>query len=168
MVKEIILQLLFSEVTKIQFYGLIFLLGSFTVASLSDLRRMAAQKDFMEVWLLFTVIISLYDIYLVWNETLTPSGFFLKWILIVGFALASWKYVHFLFSLADMDIAAITSMASLLSPFYIIVFYLLLLILNHIMAPSLKKFGNGFLYPFLPVVFTSSVLILIIVILNFV
>ena len=34
----------------LQTYGLVFLLGSLTVASLSDLRRLAAQKDFAEVW----------------------------------------------------------------------------------------------------------------------
>jgi len=32
-----------------QLYGLIFLLGSFTVATLSDLKRMSAQRELLEI-----------------------------------------------------------------------------------------------------------------------
>ena len=39
-------------------YGLFFLLGSFTVASLSDLRRMSAQSEFLHVWVLAAVALA--------------------------------------------------------------------------------------------------------------
>ena len=55
--------LIVSPYTAVQLYGLVFLIGSLTVASLSDLRRMAAQKDFAEVWVVFTAAFFAYDFY---------------------------------------------------------------------------------------------------------
>src|SRR5262249_21194146 len=37
------------ELSPLQRYGLAFLLGSFAVATLSDLRRLSAQREFLEV-----------------------------------------------------------------------------------------------------------------------
>ena len=45
------------QVQSWQPLGLAFLLGSFTVATLSDLRRLSAQREFVEVWWLFIVAV---------------------------------------------------------------------------------------------------------------
>src|SRR5262249_38676771 len=41
------------ELAPMQQFGLAFLLGSFTVATWSDLKRLSAQREFVEIWLLF-------------------------------------------------------------------------------------------------------------------
>ncbi|MFH1126185.1 MAG: hypothetical protein V1703_03590, partial [Candidatus Altiarchaeota archaeon] len=75
-----------TSVGNLQFYGFLFLLGSFTVASLSDLKRMAAQKEFAEVWLLFTLAAFLYDFYRL-SGSAYIDVFAVKWVMIGIFAL---------------------------------------------------------------------------------
>ncbi len=41
--------------------GLAFLLGSFAVATWSDLKYLAAQREFLEVWLVFLVVVLIHD-----------------------------------------------------------------------------------------------------------
>src|ERR1043166_9348491 len=41
--------------------GLAFLLGSFAVATWSDLKHLSAQREFLEVWLNFLDAVGLYD-----------------------------------------------------------------------------------------------------------
>ena len=43
--------------------GLAFLLGSFSVATWSDLKRLSAQREFLEIWLVFLVGMLGYDLY---------------------------------------------------------------------------------------------------------
>lgn len=142
-----------SEV--IQLYGLIFLLGSFTVASLSDLRRMAAQKDFAEVWALFTMILFAYDLYVLTNIGL----FLLKWSLIVLFLVIAIRMTNTQV-ISFMDVTAVCAVISLLGPAHIVIYFALLLVTKEILSPILRKFGEGGSYPFLPIVWTATVVIL--------
>ncbi len=58
------MNLLSLALSQFQLYGLIFLLGSFSVATLSDLKTMTAQREFMEVWILFILAFLAYDVYI--------------------------------------------------------------------------------------------------------
>src|SRR5262249_45212374 len=46
-----------------QTLGLAFLLGTFSVATWSDLKRLTAQREFLEIWLVFVSGVLVYDIY---------------------------------------------------------------------------------------------------------
>lgn len=145
----------------IQLYGLIFLMGSFTVASLSDLRRMAAQKDFAEVWALFTLILFSYDIYLLGSVSLL----LLKWSLILAFVLVAVRMSNRV-SISIMDIAAICAAISLLDPLQIITYFVILIVIKGLTSPILRRFGEGDSYPFLPVVWITTAILLGILALN--
>ncbi len=139
----------------IEGYGLVFLLGSLTVASLSDLRRMAAQKDFSEVWAVFTLALFAFDIY-----QLEHIGvFLLKWSLIIAFIVASTK-MEKLWAISLMDVTVICAVLSLLDPLSILIFLGVLIAIKEITNPVLKKFGEGDSYPFLPVVWISAAVML--------
>lgn len=139
----------------LQLYGLVFLLGSFTVASLSDLRRMAAQKDFAEVWAMFTLLVFAYDLYMLNNV----SAFLMKWLLISLFTVIAIRMTN-AFVISLMDVAAICAVISLLSPVQIIIYLVLLAVTKEILGPVLRKFGEGGSYPFLPIVWTTTAIML--------
>ena len=48
-----VFQVFFPQPNPIQLHALVFLLGSLSVSALSDIRRLAAQADFSEVWIGF-------------------------------------------------------------------------------------------------------------------
>lgn len=139
-----------------QLYGLVFLLGSLTVSALSDLRRMAAQRDFAEVWGAFTFISLVADIYLLAESD--PLTLVAKWALIAGFAYVTLKE-HAL-NISLMDVMAVSAVASLLGPATIIGFFVVLLLLREFLSPILEKFGGGGVRPFLPVAFAATVMLI--------
>jgi hypothetical protein len=51
------------ELGRTQQFGLAFLLGSFAVATWSDLKRLSAQREFVEIWLLFTLVMLGLDVW---------------------------------------------------------------------------------------------------------
>lgn len=137
--------------TDVQLYALAFLLGSIFVATLSDLKYMSAQREFLEVWLLIIFVVAIYDFYTVLES---EEWLFLaaKWGIILLFSLFSHKSIGIYFKLARADVAACAAAACLLPPILIIVFFLLLKPFAFIMKPFLKGFGRSNAYPFLPVV----------------
>jgi hypothetical protein len=143
---------------SLQLYGLVFLLGSLTVAALSDLRRMAAQKDFAEVWGVFAFVAVVFDAYML-SET-EPLTLMLKFFLIAAFAYAALKE-HAL-NISLMDVSAVVAVASLLNPLEIIVFYTAVIVFRGLLSPMLSKFGGDSVKPFLPVVFSATVLMVVI------
>src|ERR1700739_910530 len=44
-------------------FGLAFLLGSFAVATWSDLKHLSAQREFLEIWLAFLAGLLAFDVY---------------------------------------------------------------------------------------------------------
>lgn len=141
-----------------QRYGLAFLLGSFTVAALSDVRRMAAQREFLEVWVLAAVALLALDLARAdWRFT-TLTG--VKWGLILLLAVLSTTRFGILFRLARADVAACTAAAALLPPLLIVVFWALLKTLALVLAPVLAKRDGS--YPFLPVVTLATLAVLVI------
>ena len=88
-------------------YGLFFLLGSFTVASLSDIRRMSAQSEFLHVWVVVVIALLLLDVYHLREEPL--DRFVVKWVATFILCMLSSKYVGLLFRLEWGDVSAIAA-----------------------------------------------------------
>jgi hypothetical protein len=138
-----------------QVYGLFFLLGSFTVASVSDVKHLAAQREFMDVWLVFVAVMLLLD---AWHTRLQLDPLFvLKWLLLLVLAMLSWQRVGLLFKLARADVAAMVAAGALLAPGAIVLFWLLMKVLSWPLGSVLRR---GAYYPFLPVVTVATVALL--------
>src|SRR5437899_5952374 len=106
------------ELAPMQQFGLAFLLGSFTVATWSDLKRLCAQREFVEIWLLFALAMLGHDVWRAHGGDGDVSGLRVgvKWGLIVLASVLSLRPVGVLFRLAPADVAALAAAASLLTP----------------------------------------------------
>jgi hypothetical protein len=141
-----------------QQFGLAFLLGSFAVATWSDLKYLAAQREFLEVWLFFLAAVLVHDVY---QAQWGPAGWpvtLLKWALVALFSVLSLREVGVLFRLARGDVAALAAAASLLPPLLVVVFFLAAKALSFALEPVLAR-GRNF-WPFMPVVSLATVLVL--------
>lgn len=129
-------------------YGLFFLLGSFVVASLSDIKHLSAQREFMDVWWAFAAVLFVFQFYL---SDWSPSGpLILKWVLVALFGVLSHRLVGLWLRLATADVAACVAAAMLLPPGLVLAFFLVLKLLAW---PAAKVLARGKpAYPFLPVV----------------
>jgi hypothetical protein len=139
--------------------GLAFLLGSFAVATLSDLRRMSAQQEFMEVWLLFVagmLVVDFYDFAELDGDARTVLA--LKWGLIFFLSVLSLRQIGVLFRLAPGDVAALAAAASLLTPLLVVIFFLAAKGISLVVGPMLQR-GRGY-YPFMPVVSLATLAVL--------
>ena len=141
---------------------LAFLLGSFTVATWSDLKHLSAQREFLEIWLVFIAGRLVFDVYEV-----AIAGRFLwevvavKWGLIVLFSVLSLETVrtrYRLFRLAPADVAALAAAASLLTPVLIVIFYLTAKLVSLVVRPLLQR-GRPY-YAFMPVVSLTTLAVL--------
>jgi len=141
--------------------GLAFLLGSFAVATWSDLKRLSAQREFLEIWLAFLVGMLAFDVYDARvREVSAWQVLAVKWGLIVLFSFVSLgrlRLPYGLFRLAPADAAALAAAASLLTPLLVILFYLSAKVLSLLIGPLLRR---GPYYPFMPVVSLATVGIL--------
>jgi hypothetical protein len=147
------------ELSWWQQLGLAFLLGSFAVATLSDLRRLSAQSEFREIWILFVVAALGYDLYKVHVEEASGTVIALKWALLAGLSLLSLNRVGVLFRLALGDVAAMAATASLLAPALIVLFYIEAKILSVITERTFYR--NYRAWPFMPVVTLATLGILL-------
>jgi len=147
------------ELSRWQQLGLAFLLGSFAVATLSDLRRLSAQTEFREIWILFVVAALCHDLYRLHIEEASATVVALKWLLIAGLSLLSLNRVGILFRLAVGDVAAMAATASLLAPALIVLFYVEAKILALIAEKTVYR-GRA-AWPFMPVVTLATLGILL-------
>ena len=144
------------ELSPWEVYGLFFLLGSFAVATLSDLKHMSAQREFMDVWWVFAAAMVALQLVL---ADLEPSGpLVVKWILVALFAVLSHRAVGLWLRLATADVAAATAAAVLLSPGLVAAFWLLLKLLAWPTSALLARGRPA--YPFMPVI-TGATLVLL-------
>jgi hypothetical protein len=138
--------------------GLAFLLGSFAVATWSDLKRLSAQREFLEIWLAFLAGMVAFDVYEVRVSARVPwQVAALKWGLIALFSLFSFERLplpYRLFRLAPADVAALAAAASLLNPVPIVLYYLAAKLLGKLLGPVLRR---GKYFPFMPVVSLATV-----------
>jgi hypothetical protein len=145
--------------SPIRDYALIFLLGSLSVASLSDLKRMAAQTDFAEVWWSYTILMFITDTAYGLIGELNLYAFTAKWALtLLTLAIITTQKT---LPISTMDQAALTALLSTLPPIYIIATIPTTIITNELLKPLLKKFGEAGAYPFLPTLFTMNLLAII-------
>ena len=146
------------KLTLLQEFGLAFLLGSFAVATLSDLKRLSAQREFIEIWLAFLVAMAFYDCYQVWAASVVWQLPVVKWTLVVLFSILSFRRVGVLFKLAPGDVAALAAAASLLTPVLVIVFYLAAWLIAQGVRPLLARGKPN--WAFMPVVSLATVAVL--------
>jgi hypothetical protein len=146
------------ELERTQQFGLAFLLGSFAVASWSDLKRLSAQREFVEIWLVFTLVMLGHDVWSVNVGGMPLERVGVKWGLIILASILSVSWVGVLFRLAPADVAALAAAASLLSPGLVILFYALARVLAWLARPVLA--GGGSAWPFMPVVTLATLAVL--------
>ncbi|HEV3255521.1 MAG TPA: hypothetical protein VG013_01450 [Gemmataceae bacterium] len=142
--------------------GLAFLLGSFAVATWSDLKHLSAQREFLEIWLAFLAGILTFDVYeagvagkIHWEVVAV------KWGLIAVFSVLSLENVRLpyrFFRLAPADVAALATAASLLTPVLIVIFYLTAKLLSGVVRRLLQR-GRPY-YAFMPVVSLTTLAVL--------
>jgi len=157
MADQLIQQLLIINISNIQIYLLWFLLGSFTVATLSDLKHMSAQKEFVQIWFLFVLAMFLTDIY--YNYYLEQNIIYLaiKWGIILVFLPV---YFHYIRHVAWGDISAKMAACSLLPPVFILIFIVFIRIIDKLTRRLWQKWGKGGKYPFMPVIFFTTMLLI--------
>jgi hypothetical protein len=118
---------------------------------------MAAQREFLEVWLFFLALVLAHDLYQAHRGAAGPAPL-LKWVLIGVLSLLSWQRVGVLFRLARGDVAALAAAACLLTPVLVLVLYLAARVLANVLGPLLRR-GRPH-YPFMPVVSGATLLVL--------
>lgn len=144
------------DLSPLEVDGLFFLLGSFVVATLSDVKHMSAQREFMDVWWAFAVVLLAIH---VWAVDFRPGApFFAKWGLIVLFALLSHRAIGLWLRLATADVAACVAAAALFPPLLVVLYFVALKLLAW---PAARLLGRGkAAYPFMPVVTVATLLVL--------
>ena len=146
----------------IQLYGLAFLLGSYSVATLSDLKRMSAQSEFVSVWAIIAIGLFVIDVYLVGTDKVLVDMFAVKWVLIVIFSVLCHERVGVIFRLATGDVVAIMATAAILAPIGVVIYYVLLKVVDIITRPVWRSFGTESAYPFMPVIFLGTIVVLVV------
>ena len=136
-------------------YGLFFLLGSFVVATLSDVKHMSAQREFMDVWWAFAALLFVLQLGLAsWRF---EAPFVLKWVLLALLCALSHRAIGLWLRLATADVAAIAAAGALFSPLLLLAFFVLLKLLAW---PAAKLLARGRpAYPFMPVVTLATLAI---------
>ncbi len=160
MLEKFVQELFIFDITPIQIYLLWFLLGSFTVATLSDLKHLSAQREFLHVWILFVIAAFSVDFYHGYflNEGI-KFYLFLKWFLILIFFPL---YFHYFCHIAWGDIFAKMAACSLFPPLLVIVFIILIRLTDFFTGFLWRRLGRGNLYPFMPVVFLVTLVLTIV------
>jgi hypothetical protein len=145
--------------TQEQIWGLIFVLGACYIATISDLKYMSAQKEFVEGWALILVIILIIDVYTIVSHGIGDYALTLpiivKWVILLILSGLSHMRAGVIFSLATGDVVAIMMTCALLSPILILIYFVFLKVFDLIERPILRRVGSGDAYPFMPVIFAA-------------
>jgi len=147
------LEFLYSELSIKIIYGFGFMFFTLLVASISDIKMMFIKKSFMYMWIVFAVVMFLYEY--------TSQISWIKWILIVSFGLLSWRGIGKIFSLARADVIAIAAVSSLLTVPQLLLFYVILILVNKVILYPIALL-NKMRYPFIPVIWISLTFLIII------
>lgn len=157
MVSEIVQQFFIIKISTIQIYLLWFLLGSFTVATLSDIKHLSAQREFLHVWLFFAFVMFITDLY--YHYYLTQNIVYLaaKWFLIFIIIPVYFKRVQ---KVAWGDILAKMAACSILPPFFVVLFIIIISAIDAITRRMMRVFGVGRAYPFMPAILFTTIILL--------
>ena len=137
-------------------YGLFFLLGSFVVATVSDVKHLSAQREFMDVWWAFAAVMLGVQVYAA--DFAPPAAFYVKWLLVVVLAALSHRLVGLWLRLATADVAAIVASAALFPPLLVLAYFAALKLLAWPAATLLARGKPA--YPFMPVVTVATLLVI--------
>jgi len=152
---EILPEMVSPEVSLKMVYGLGFMFFTLLVASVSDLKSMTIKAEFLTMWLGFSAI-------MFWHDYITGTELmWWKWGLITTLGIFSWKGIGKIFSLARADVVAVSAVCSVLEIPYILLFYIILILVNKVGLYPLKIFGKKDKYPFMPVIWFSLVLLIL-------
>ena len=144
------------ELSRYEVYGLFFLLGSFVVASVSDVKHLSAQREFMDVWWAVAALLFAWQAWASYVDGWPPSGpLIAKWLLVALFGVLSHRAVGLWLRLATADVAACVATAMLFPPGLVLAFFLLLKLLHYPAGKLLARGKNA--YPFLPVVTVAAI-----------
>lgn len=156
----------YPSFSLLQLLAMAFVLGNFFTATADDIDHMSSTRGFLKTWSIIVGVVFALDITdLLWegyevNTELIP--FIVKWVLLMVLCTLSHMNIGVIFHLATGDVVAMASAGALLSPFLIIIFFIILKVVDFIERPILKRFGSGDAYPFMPVVFTAYGIMLLI------
>lgn len=155
MVPPAAVELLSPTIGRLETYGLVFLLGSFAVAALSDVKHLHAQREFVEVWSLVVLVALGADVVGVYRAgwVVDPLLAF-KWGSLLTLVLLSHRRVGALFSLARGDLAACAAACALLPPLLVLAFWTSLKVLSVLLAGALRR--GRLQYPFMPLVAVAT------------
>jgi len=148
------------EFNLLQMLGLAFVLGSLYIATISDLKYMRVVHENITGWSIIIALLACIDIY---SHYTTYSGMQIlavKWLLIGVLCLLSTSRFGVLFKLAKADVVAIAAACALLEPATVVLFFVLLKVLDKLEEPLLRRAGDRSGYPFLPVVFSATLVML--------
>jgi len=146
------------SISPIRLYFVSFVLGSFSVATLSDIKHMTAKREFLEIWAIIFLFAISYEGYLVWNNRMDYLPFALKWGIILFFAFISYEGVGIYFRIAIGDVLACIAAAAVFPAALALIFFLVLKAVNLVLRPFLGVVGDRSGYPFMPVIFVSVIL----------
>lgn len=137
--------------TQTQIYAVFFLAGCFTVKSISELQNWSSRRDMSELWIVFILILGIYDAVLRPASMIMLGG---KWAsLIVIFLIFYREDIEFM--VADDQFAFLAAI-SVLSPLLIPVLLLSYIILIFLLKNKVKHdFSHTKTIPTLPMVTIS-------------
>ena len=144
------------ELSPWEVYGLFFLLGSFAVATLSDVKHMSAQREFMDVWWAFAAVILAVQLYAA--DFAPQAPFFVKWALVLLLGILCHRAVGAWLRLATADVAAVVAAAALFPPLLVLAYFALLKVLAWPAAWLLARGKPA--YPFMPGVTAATLLVI--------
>ncbi len=143
------------SISPIRLYFVSFILGSFSVATLSDVKYMSAQKEFLEIWAIIFISSLSYEMYVVWSGQIDYIPVAVKWGIIFFFAFLSYEGVGIYFKIAFGDVLACMAAASVFPAALAFTFFIILKAVNLFLKPFLGVVGDRSGYPFMPVIFIS-------------
>ena len=148
-------EILSSDVSLKLAYGLGFMFFTLLIASLSDLKSLTIKAEFVSMWLGFSILMFIYDLFYV-------DYVWWKWLFIIILGILSWKGLGKMFSLARADVIAVSAVCAVLEIPHIFLFYIILIITNKIGIYPLRLFGKQGKYPFMPVIWVSLMIMIFI------
>ncbi len=142
----------------IQLYALFFLLGAFTVKSLSEMMNWSGRKDMSELWILFLIGFIIHDAIL---RPYRIRFIIVKWAVIAAVVFFFlYKDVYFVVRDDKAALLAAMSILPLISMLMVVGIYILLVIL--LKRRLRHKFSHSKMIPTMPVLTTGLIISLLI------
>lgn len=136
------------------------LLGAFLGVTISDIRYMSAQTEVsVWAWLIILAIPVLIDGSALYRNQSGWPPLAVKWTLITVLAALCHEDVGVIFKLATGDVVAIITATAVLTPIFVIIYFILLKVFDLLLRPLLRMVGSGGSYPFMPVVFSATLVV---------